>query len=146
MAKLQKHPPGGYAGIPRVVMKTADYVGLSYKAKALLQELAFQYKGGNNGDLTVALSVLRSRGWKREATISAAVSELMNAKLIVRTREGRFSNPGSCCALYAVAWKSINECSGKRLDHPPTINPPRKFSMEGKSVCKMPVTHRVAKG
>lgn len=131
---------GGFAGVPRIVMKTNDYASLSYKAKALLFELAYQYRGQNNGDLTVALSVLRCRGWKREATISDAVSELLSANMIVRTRDGRFSNPGSRCALYAITWRPVDECPQKHLSHPPTSRPPRQFSMEGKPHCKMPVT------
>ncbi|MFT5888866.1 MAG: hypothetical protein ACI9BO_001689 [Zhongshania sp.] len=131
---------GGFAGVPRIVMKTSDYAGLSYKAKALLFELAFQYRGKNNGDLTVALSVLRNRGWKREATISVAIKELLAANLIIKSRDGVFENPGSRCSLYAITWQSLDECPGKRLNVRPTTVPLRKFSMEGKALCKTPTT------
>lgn len=139
-------PPGGFAGVPRIVMETKDYAGLSSKAKALLLELSYQFKGHNNGNLTAALTVLRDFGWTRSATISAAVKELLTANLIIRTREGRFVNPGARCALYAVTWQPINECKGVDLDHPPTIKPPRKFSLEAHETNRKPVTLQVIGG
>ena len=121
-----------FAGIPRIVMDNPDYQSLNGNAKALLLELAYQYKGNNNGDLTVAFSILSKKGWKRGATISVAIKKLLSAKLVVKTRESQFSNPNSKCALYALTWQPINECLGKGLEVKPTITPPRKFSLEGK--------------
>jgi len=95
---------GRFMGIPHVVLDHPDYIGLSTKAKALLVEIAYQYNGRNNGDMTVAFKILKERGWKRNATISEGVKELMNANLVVRTREGQFQNPFSRCALYALSW------------------------------------------
>jgi len=118
-----------FAGVPRIVMEHEDFIKLSTKSQSLLLWLCYQYRGGNNGDLTTAFSVLKKWGWKREATISSAVKELLAARLIVRTREGRFSNPGARCALYALTWQPINECGGK-LDASATQTPPRKFSLE----------------
>lgn len=138
-AKGRNNAPGGFAGIPRVVMETSDFRQLSYKSQALLMQLAYQYRGSNNGDLTVAFSVLKKRGWKREATISNAVKELLDAKLILKTRDGRFTNPGARCALYALTWNAVDECIGKELEKSPTRTPPRKFSCEG-IINRMPAT------
>ena len=121
---------GRFVAFPHTVIKTQDYIGLSYKSKVLLMDLALQYYGSNNGDLTVALAVLRNRGWKRQATISEAVKELLDADLIIRTREGQFRNPHSRCALYAITWQPIDECNGKDLCVNPTTTAPRKFSFE----------------
>jgi hypothetical protein len=134
MAKMnnkgRNHNKGRFAGIPISVMNTQDYKDLPYTAKALLFELAYQYRYNNNGDLTVALSVLKKRGWKREATISTAIKKLLEANLITKTRQGYFRNPESRCALYALNWHPINDCRGKDLEVKPTITPPRKFSLE----------------
>ena len=121
---------GTFTLIPHAVMDNRDYVNLSYKSVKLLLDLAYQYRGKNNGDLTAAFSILRQRGWKREATIGAAIKELIAANLIIRTREGYFQNPKSRCALYALTWQSIDECKGKDLEISPTTSPPRKFSLE----------------
>lgn len=121
---------GRFIGLPHVVIKNKDYVDLSYKSKALLIDLMLQYNGRNNGDLTTALAILRDRGWKRQATIGEAVKELIDANLIIRTREGQFRNPFSRCALYAVTWQPIDDCKDKDLNVNPTSTAPRKFSFE----------------
>ena len=54
----------------------------------------------------------------------------MEANLIIKTREGKFQNPHSRCALYAITWQQIDECEGKDLEVRPTSTPPRKFSLE----------------
>ena len=121
---------GRFMGIPHIVLENPDYYNLSTKSKALLIEIAYQYNGKNNGDMTVARKILKARGWNRNATITSAIKELMTANLIVRTREGFFQNPSSRCALYALSWHPIDVCDGKDLDVSPTITPPRKFSLE----------------
>ena len=121
---------GRFIGLPHVVVKNKDYIQLSYKSKALLIDLMLQYNGKNNGDLTTALAILRDRGWKRQATVGEAVKELIDANLIIRTREGQFRNPFSRCALYAITWQPIDDCKDKDLTVNPTITPPRKFSFE----------------
>ena len=123
---------GAFTLIPHTVMDNPDYLNLSTKSVKLLLDLAYQYRGKNNGNLTAAFSILRERGWKREATICAAIKELMAANLIIRTRDGYFQNPKSRCALYALTWHPIDDCLGKDLDVSPTTTPPRKFSLENK--------------
>lgn len=145
-AKGRSDAPGGFAGIPRVVMEHPDYIGLSYPAKALLFELAYQYRGSNNGDLTAGFAVLKKRGWKRDQTVQNKIAELIDAELIVRTRVSRFSNPGARCALYALTWQRVDECKGKDLEMPPSITPLRKFSLEGKTANKTPTTPNVHGG
>ena len=83
-----------FAGIPRWVMETDDYKTLGGNAVKLLNELSYQYRNYNNGDLTVAWHVLRNRGWNSRTTIDRARDELLKADLILCTREGRFLNPG----------------------------------------------------
>lgn len=119
----------GHGALPRVVWEHPDYCNLSGAAAKLLMDLACQFNGHNNGDLQVAYSVLSKRGWNSRQTISRAVAELLAAKLIVKTREGKFTNPGGYCALYALAWVQIHDC-GDKLEVSPTSTPPRKFSLE----------------
>lgn len=109
----------GFAGIPRWIMETDDYKGLSGNAVKLLSELSYQYRKHNNGDLTVAWHVLKSRGWNSRTTIDRARDELLGADLIFCTREGRFLNPGGLCALYALRWLPINDSNKYRIDDLP---------------------------
>ena len=119
-----------FAGIPRVVIEHPDFQSLSANAKALLIDLAYQYRGKNNGDLTTAETVLKKRGWKSRGTIHRAKKQLLAAELIIETRPGQFTNPGGRCALYALSWASIDECPGKHLESKPTVTPSRSFKLE----------------
>ena len=119
-----------YAGIPHDVMESADFLSLPTRAKALLLDIAYQYNGQNNGDLTVAFGFMSTRGWRSKETLSKAVNDLVSANLIIKTRQGRFQNPGASCDLYALAWRAIDACPGKNLELKPTSTPPRKFSLE----------------
>ena len=103
-----------FAGIPRAVLLHKDYQNLSGNAVKLLLDLAFQYRGGNNGDLTTAFNVLKVRGWTSRATIDRAKKQLLLNELIKETRPGQFINPGGRCALYALTWAAIDE-GKKRL-------------------------------
>ena len=127
--RTKNRSAGRFGGLPLSVWNHPDYQGLSGSAVKLLMDLACQYNGYNNGDLTTAFSVLSKRGWTSKQTVARAVKELMEADLIIRTREGVFQNPGAKCALYAIAWQSIDECKGK-IDVRPTLRPPRAFSLE----------------
>ena len=118
-----------FAGIPRIVMDTDDYKNLNGNAIKLLLELAYQYRGNNNGDLSATFSHMRKRGFKSKETLTNALRSLQGANLIIRTREGMFLNPGGRCALYALTWLPIDECKGKH-DLSPTVTPVRRFSLK----------------
>ena len=120
----------GYIAIPHMVMDSDDYRNLPPNAVKLLNALIYQYRGKNNGDLTAAFSYMQGFGFKSKETLTRAIKQLLEAKLIIRTRLGWFTNPGGRCALYALTWLPINECKGKRLEVGPTSTPYRKFSME----------------
>jgi hypothetical protein len=129
-SKSRSDGAGRYGALYCHIWEHPDYCGLSGNAAKLLMDFACQYNGRNNGDLTNALSVLRTRGWRSRTTVKRATTELLEANLILQTREGRFINPGGVCALYAITWKPIDDCPGKKLSVAPTSTPPRKFSLE----------------
>lgn len=118
--------------IPQSVYDNPDFMNLSGSALRLLIDMAIQYNGSNNGDLTAAMGHMKNRGWTSEGGLSKAVKELQDARLLIRTREGRFKP--RMCALYAITWHSIDECQGKHLQVEPTASAPRKFSMEASNV------------
>lgn len=118
-------------------MEHADFLGLSASAKALLLDLAYQYRGHNNGDLGVAWQVLRKRGWKSKATIQKSCKELERAGLIRCVRQGRFMNPGGTCSLYALTWEPIHR---QDLDVAPTGRPLRVFGRPAPSEVPGPET------
>lgn len=128
--------------IPHSVMNHPDYIALSSNARHLLMEMARQYNGyNNNGDLCAAWTLMKHRGFNSPTTLNAALKRLINNGFLIRTREGRFLNPGKQCALYAVTWKAIDECRGKRLEIQPTQKPMRVFST---AIIKTPCTETVS--
>jgi hypothetical protein len=131
MAKsIANKSTGRFISIPFVVLKSEDYCDLNPYAAKLLNLMLMQYNGNNNGDLSAAWSTMSHYGFKSKGTLNRSISALLKGDLIIKTRESFFQHPNNRCALYAVTWKPIDECPGKRLDVKATITPPRKFSME----------------
>jgi hypothetical protein len=64
-------------------------------------ELMGQYRGDNNGDLTVAWSVVSKRGWRSRSTLWRCKKELIDAGFVYETRVGHMP---STCSLLALTW------------------------------------------
>ncbi len=90
-----------FVGIVRSVFDCPAFTALSPHACKLLLELAGQYRGDNNGNLTVAWSVVSKRGWKSRTTLWRCKSELIEAGFVYVTRIGGFP---STCELLALTW------------------------------------------
>ena len=116
-----RQPQKSFYWIPRLVHRSADYKQLSGYAVKLLNALAYQFTGNNNGDLTATWSVMKKQhGFRSPATLNNVRNELIAANLIYLTHQGG----RGMCNLYALTWMPIDECSGK-LDCRPTIKPLR---------------------
>jgi hypothetical protein len=90
-----------FVGIVRSVFDSVAFAELSPHACKLLLELAGQYRGDNNGDLTVAWSVVSKRGWRSRTTLWRCKQELIEAGFVYVTRLGQFPNT---CELLALTW------------------------------------------
>ena len=90
-----------FVGIVRSVFDAPQFFKLSPHACKLLFELIGQYRGNNNGDLTVAWSVVSKRGWRSKTTLWRCKSELIQAGFICVTRKGRMPKT---CELLALTW------------------------------------------
>lgn len=143
-AKAKGRRSGGrFAGIPHIVLDHPDYIALGSSARSLLLEFARQYNGFNNGDMSAAFSVMRGRGFKSKTTLSKSLRELEQYDLIRCSRQWRFLNPGSQCALFALTWLAVDECPGKGLELKPTRTPLRSFTAV---IIKMPGPESVTSG
>ena len=129
---------GGFAGVPHIVLESENWAQCSGMAVKLLMDLLSQFKGGNNGDLCAALTVMGKKGWTRGQTISIAVRELIHYGLIEMTRQGGLHR----ASLYAVTWLAIDFCKGK-LDVPET-NLPSSLWKITKSPFQRPIKKRLA--
>jgi len=106
----EKRDGGGHVAIPFAVLNGAAYLSLNAYARMLLFDLASQYRGDNNGDLCMAWKLMHPRGWKSEETLGKAKRNLLEAGLIVETRQGMRPNK---CSLFALTWYALDDCGGK---------------------------------
>jgi len=121
---------GRFSMFLHVVEDHPDFQSLSGSALKVLHFLVRQYNGRNNGNLSATITQLKPRGIASTATLTKALGELQDKNLIVRTRQGRFINPGGRCALYAVTWYAIDDCPGLDLEVKPTSAPPRCYAQQ----------------
>ena len=111
-----------FLNLPKDVLGSDAYLSLGGWEVKLLVDIASQFNGKNNGDLTAAWSVMRERGWKSPGTLNKALKQLLKVGLLQETRAGGRHR----CTLYAITWQGINECKGK-LDIEPTTAPSNRF-------------------
>lgn len=100
---------GGFIRLPHCVVRSVGYSMLSAWAVKLMIDLTNQFDGKNNGDLSMAYSVLKDKGWHSPATLDKAKKELINAGFIEVSRQGNRKR----CALYAVTFYAVDSCNGK---------------------------------
>ena len=104
---------GAFVRLPKAVLNSPKYYSLSGSAAKLLNQIAEQYNGHNNGDLQAAFNVMKHKGWKSENTLNRARKELLEAGLIVKTRQGRMPK---VCSLFALTWVVIDENPSYKYD------------------------------
>jgi hypothetical protein len=101
--------PGGFLALPWSVLDSPAYLQLSHPSKALLLEIARQLRPDNNGRLLASRRYLKTRGWNSSDTISRALRELLEGKLIHQTVLGHRPNKAS---WFAVTWRALDRHAG----------------------------------
>lgn len=101
--KKDRRDAGRFILVPVNVMESKVYKALGTSARALLWDIASQYKGDNNGRLLAGWTFMsEERGWRGPNTLQRAKAELMaSGLLVVETRCGMFPNRS---AWYACTW------------------------------------------
>lgn len=100
-----------FIGFPSALLNSKKFVSLSAHAAKLLFDVAAQYRGDNNGDLSVAWKLMKPRGWRSEDTLNKAKRELLEAEFIFETRKGHRPN---VCSLFALTWRALDD--GTKFD------------------------------
>jgi len=95
----------GFVALPYSVLNSPLFVALSPHAIKLLIDVAAQYRGDNNGDLSVAWKLMKPRGWRSEATLHKVKRELLDAGFLYETRKGLRPN---VCSLFALTWPVLD--------------------------------------
>ena len=114
-----RYPFKFFVMFPWDVLNHETFRTLSPKATKLVVDIAAQYRGSNNGDLSATLSLMRDRGWNSSDQLDKAKKELVAKDVIRVARQGGLNK----CNLYALTWFPIDECNGK-LDIASTITAP----------------------
>lgn len=113
-------PP--FLRLEKRILDSKQWSALSPKAVKMFIDIASQYNGSNNGDLSAPWSRMRAKGWRSKGTLHSALSELEKAGWIRKTRQGGKHR----CNLYAVTINPIDECKGKH-DARPTPTAPHDW-------------------
>lgn len=93
----------------RDILESPEYAALSSGAVKLLLDIYSQYRGFNNGDLIVAFTLMKTKGWGSKRALYRARDELLDRRFIIPTRR-RINRKVD---LFAVTFERIDECSGK---------------------------------
>jgi hypothetical protein len=98
-----------FVQFPHRLLTHWRFHALSSKALKALMFLACQYRGHNNGDLTIAWKVAKASGLTSNSTLRAGTFECIEAGFALQSRQGGRNR----CSLYALTWFPIDECGGK---------------------------------
>jgi hypothetical protein len=98
-----------FLGIPHWVMRHPAVRAASYRARALLFDVALQFNGHNNGSLVVCDKALKPLGWNSRDGLCKAKQELLALGLLVETRRGARPNKA---AWFALGWRKLDIVDG----------------------------------
>lgn len=116
MSKFKKarRDPGRFILVPVPVLESAAYTALGASARALMWDIASQYRGDNNGRLLAGWKFMsEERGWRGKHTLINAKAELLAAgSLVVETRMGAFP---STSAWFGCTWWPLDWCEGMEI-------------------------------
>jgi hypothetical protein len=102
-----------FVRLPYVLLESPGYRRASSTARALLIDVAMQYKGHNNGKLVACAKYLKPKGWSSNGTVLRALHELQDCGLIFETRKGARPNKA---AWFALTWRDLNQVVGLDID------------------------------
>ncbi|EIO4562503.1 hypothetical protein LQM11_003083 [Vibrio parahaemolyticus] len=118
-----------FSQMPDYVENSISYIELKAPAKEVLHRVLQQFRGYNNGDLTVIWSDLKPvLSIKSEKTFIKSLQELIDNELLVFNGLGSTSRKGGRAPhLYALTWLNINVVieNGEKSDGHSRA-PPRK--------------------
>jgi hypothetical protein len=127
VSRRPRREAGPFAMLPVDVLTSKAVRTLPHLAHRVLVALAAQFVGRNNGSLTLPRPTARAYGIGDSHGLAAALRELEDRGLVVRTRPGTRIPPRS--AMYAVTWRGIDEpLSHDRHDAKPNPIPRHSYS------------------
>lgn len=103
-----------YYRVQRSIYESYAYRSLSFKSLALYHHMLTKFNGGNNGNISATLSMMKHFGWSSSATLSSAIKELSEHGFIKKTRQGGMGAMKQC-SLYAFTHLPVAENARLRI-------------------------------
>lgn len=103
-----------YYRVQRSIYDSYAFRSLNFKAVALFHHMLTKFNGGNNGNISATLSMMKHFGWSSSATLSSAMKELLEHGLIKKTRQGGMGAMKQC-SLYAFTHLPVAENARLRI-------------------------------
>lgn len=139
---------GPWIPAPLDFLRSRACAELSPHGAKLLLDI-FSMLGTNafgNGDISLAPKLMQVRGWSGRETLNAAVRELEDFSLLIRTRQGTRLD----CTLFALTLYPLN-CKAGKIEVSPGCYLPNDYMLEDRSLraspteCKPAVWRRARK-
>lgn len=93
-----------FVRLPHFMVNSPQFEELPPSATKLLVYIAKLFNGYNNGNISMAWSDMRRRGWSSQGTLNTAKDALLKSGFIICTRHGGKNR----CSLYAVTWEPVD--------------------------------------
>jgi len=98
--RLNWGPKGAWV-LPKALMEQPDFRQLTPAAIKVLMLLGSQYNGRNNGDLAATVTMLKQWGGMAKGTLAKALRDLLERRIIYKTRYHRKTVDGAKPSLQA---------------------------------------------
>ena len=105
--RIKGRSGASFLQLPHFVINTPQWAALTGNEVKMLIEIASQYNGSNNGDLSYPRSKYPVRGWSGIDVAHRALTSLKEKGWILLTRQGGRQG----CSLYAVTFFPMDESS-----------------------------------
>lgn len=107
---------GAWQPVPLSFLRSRACAQLSLHAAKLLLDLLGMLgpNASRNGDLSLAPAIMRVRGWSGRTSLEAATKELVEAKLLIQTRQGGRKD----CSLWGVTLYPL-DCDLNKIEARP---------------------------
>jgi hypothetical protein len=111
--------------IPEEVLQSESYYAVPDYAVRVLIALAAQFRGWNNGNLSLTFSTAREFGISTEWKLRAGLVLLETVGLIERMRVGHIMNGKGVCNLFALGFRQVDPSD--KYDRPLKVAVPARM-------------------
>ena len=109
MGQYKHKPTKSYAGIPRHIINSDAFKSLKGNEAKLLLLMAHFFTGKNNGDISLAMSIMKQ--WFKSNTTLLRAKNVLHKKgfIVINAYGGLGPNRNKLPSLYAITWQPINK-------------------------------------